>query len=203
MTTPQRCPWAGPDPIYIDYHDQEWGRPLYDSRRLYELLILEGMQAGLSWITVLKKREAFRRAFRNFDPEQVACYGEADLEALLQNPAIIRHRGKLTAAVENAQAFLRLQEARGSFAHFLWDYVDGVPIVNHPAAMEDVPASTPLSETISRDLKKWGFRFVGPTTVYAFLQAAGLVDDHMVWCPWHTENRGTDSPCDSLEAVVK
>lgn len=203
MTTPQRCPWAGPDPIYIDYHDQEWGRPLYDSRRLYELLVLEGMQAGLSWITVLKKREAFRRAFRNFDPEQVARYGEADLEALLQNPAIIRHRGKLTAAVENAQAFLRLQEARGSFAHFLWDYVDGVPIVNHPAAMEDVPASTPLSETISRDLKKWGFRFVGPTTVYAFLQAAGLVDDHMVWCPWHTENRGTDSPCDSLEAVVK
>ena len=202
MTTPQRCPWAGPDPIYIDYLDQEWGRPLYDSRRLYELLVLEGMQAGLSWITVLKKREAFRRAFRNFDPEQVARYGEADLEALLQNPAIIRHRGKLTAAVENARAFLRLQEARGSFAHFLWDYVDGVPIVNHPAAVEDVPASTPLSETISRDLKKWGFRFVGPTTVYAFLQAAGLVDDHMVWCPWHTENRGTDSPCDSLEAVV-
>ena len=118
MTTPQRCPWAGPDPIYIDYHDQEWGRPLYDSRRLYELLVLEGMQAGLSWITVLKKREAFRRAFRNFDPEQVARYGEADLEALLQNPAIIRHRGKLTAAVENARAFLRLQEARGSFAGF-------------------------------------------------------------------------------------
>lgn len=209
MTQLQRCPWAGPEEIYIEYHDREWGRPLHDDRRLFELLVLEGMQAGLSWITVLKKREAFRRAFQGFDPERVARYGEADIEALLQNPAIIRHRGKLNAAVENARAFLEIQGAYGSFDRFLWAYVDGAPIINHPAAMEEVPASTPLSEAISRDLKRWGFRFVGPTIVYSFLQAAGLVDDHMIWCPWHTENRREDPdlsradfPCDSRGTVV-
>ncbi len=194
MTQPLRCPWAGPQQIYIDYHDQEWGRPLHDDRRLFELLVLEGMQAGLSWLTVLNKREAFRRAFQDFDPERVARYGEEDLARLLQDPGIIRHWGKLSAAVENARAVLRVQERHGSLDHFLWSYVDGAPIVNHFASPAELPASTPLSAALSRDLKALGFRFVGPTTIYSFLQAAGLVDDHMVWCPWHTENRREGAP---------
>ena len=194
MPQPLRCPWAGPQQIYIDYHDQEWGRPLHDDRRLFELLVLEGMQAGLSWLTVLNKREAFRRAFQDFDPERVARYGEEDLARLLQDPGIIRHWGKLSAAVENARAVLRVQERHGSLDRFLWSYVDGAPIVNHFASPAELPASTPLSAALSRDLKALGFRFVGPTTVYSFLQAAGLVDDHMVWCPWHTENRREGAP---------
>lgn len=185
----RRCPWAGPEPIYIDYHDREWGRPLHDDRALFELLVLEGMQAGLSWITVLKKREAFRRAFDGFDPERVARYDEAKLQALLENPEIIRNRRKLRAAVQNARAFLEVQRAYGSFDRFLWAYVDNVPIVNSPAGPEDIPVSTPLSEKISRDLKKLGFAFVGPTIVYSFLQAAGLVDDHMIWCSCHVSRR--------------
>lgn len=186
----RRCQWAGTDPIYIDYHDNEWGRPVHDDNKLFEMLILEGMQAGLSWITVLKKREAFRAAFDGFDPRKVALYGEAKVEELLANAGIIRHRGKINAAIGNAKAFLEIQKEYGSFDHFLWRYVNGIPIVNTPESGVDIPASTPLSDRISKDLKARGFKFVGSTIIYAFMQAVGMVDDHMIWCPCHTRNRG-------------
>lgn len=185
----QRCEWAGPDPIYIDYHDNEWGRPVHDDNKLFEMLILEGMQAGLSWITVLKKREAFRSAFDGFNPQKVALYDEAKVEELVANAGIIRHRGKIHAAIGNAKAFLEIQKEYGSFDRFLWAYVNGTPIVNTPESMADIPASTPLSDRISKDLKTRGFKFVGSTIVYAFMQAVGMVDDHMIWCPCHTHNR--------------
>lgn len=186
----RRCQWAGDDPLYIAYHDTEWGKPLHDDDKLFELLILEGMQAGLSWITILRKREAFRAAFDGFDPQKAARWTEEKVEELMGNPAIVRNRRKILATVENARGFLKIQEEFGSFDAFLWRYVDGVPIVNHWERQEDMPASTPLSCRISQDLKRRGFRFVGPTIVYSFLQAAGLVDDHMVWCPEHTDCRG-------------
>ena len=185
----QRCEWAGPDPIYIDYHDNEWGRPVHDDNKLFEMLILEGMQAGLSWITVLKKREAFRSAFDGFDPQKVALYDEAKVEELVANAGIIRHRGKINAAIGNARAFLEIQKEYGSFDRFLWRYVNDSPIVNTPESGADIPASTPLSDRISKDLKACGFKFVGSTIVYAFMQAVGMVDDHMIWCPCHTNNR--------------
>ena len=185
----RRCEWAGPDPIYIDYHDIEWGRPLHDDNKLFEMLILEGMQAGLAWITVLKKREAFRAAFDNFDPQKVALYDDAKVEALMADAGIIRHRGKINAAIGNAKAFLEIQREHGSFDAFIWAYVGDTPIINAPHSMEELPASTPLSDQISKDLKKRGFKFVGSTIVYSFMQAVGMVDDHMVWCPWHTNNR--------------
>ena len=190
----RRCAWAGSDPLYIDYHDNEWGRPVHDDRKLFEMLILEGMQAGLSWITILKKREAFRSAFDNFDPAQVALYGQEKLEALMDNRGIVRSRRKLAAAVDNARAFLAVQRQYGSFDAFIWQYVDNTPILGSPASESDLPASTPLSEQISRDLKKLGFRFVGPTIVYAFMQAVGMVDDHVEPCFCHRNNRpaGTD-----------
>ena len=190
----RRCAWAGSDPLYIDYHDNEWGRPVHDDRKLFEMLILEGMQAGLSWITILKKREAFRSAFDNFDPAQVALYGQEKLEALMDNRGIVRSRRKLAAAVDNARAFLAVQRQYGSFDAFIWQYVDNTPILGSPASESDLPASTPLSEQISRDLKKLGFRFVGPTIVYAFMQAVGMVDDHVAGCFCHRNNRpaGTD-----------
>lgn len=187
--TPRRCAWAGDDPLYIAYHDTEWGRPEHDDGKLFEMLILEGMQAGLSWITILRKRQAFRAAFDGFDPRKVAQYDAAKIEALMQNPAIIRNRRKIEAAVGNAKAFLTVQQQYGSFDRFLWQYVEGAPIVNHWDNPRDMPAATPLSEQISRDLKKRGFRFVGPTIVYSLMQAIGMVDDHMVWCPCHTDNR--------------
>ena len=184
-----RCPWAGDLPIYIDYHDNEWGRPVHDDRKLFEMLILEGMQAGLSWITILKKREAFRAAFDDFDPQRVALYGEEKLQALMADPGIIRNRLKLRAAVANARAFLEVQRTHGSFDAFLWRYVDGTPIVNRWERMEDVPASTPLSQQISRDLKKLGFRFVGPTIIYAYMQSVGMVNDHLTGCfVWEERN---------------
>ena len=185
----RRCEWAGPDPIYIDYHDNEWGKPLHDDNKLFEMLILEGMQAGLAWITVLKKRENFRTAFDGFDPHKVALYDEVKVEELLTNKGIIRHRGKINAAIGNAKAFLEIQKEYGSFDRFLWDYVNGAPIVNTPESMADIPASTPLSDRISKDLKARGFKFVCSTIVYAFMQAVGMVDDHMIWCPCHTNNR--------------
>jgi len=185
----RRCEWAGPDPIYIDYHDNEWGKPLHDDNKLFEMLILEGIQAGLAWITVLKKRENFRTAFDGFDPHKVALYDEVKVEELLTNKGIIRHRGKINAAIGNAKAFLEIQKEYGSFDRFLWDYVNGAPIVNTPESMADIPASTPLSDRISKDLKARGFKFVGSTIVYAFMQAVGMVDDHMIWCPCHTHNR--------------
>ncbi len=189
----RRCAWAGSDPLYIDYHDNEWGRPVHDDRKLFEMLILEGMQAGLSWITILKKREAFRSAFDNFDPAQVALYGQEKLEALMDNRGIVRSRRKLAAAVDNARAFLAVQRQYGSFDAFIWQYVDNTPILGSPASESDLPASTPLSEQISRDLKKLGFRFVGPTIVYAFMQAVGMVDDHVAGCFCHRDSRRAGS----------
>lgn len=182
MSQKRRCTWAGDSPLYIAYHDKEWGRPVYDDHRLFEMLILEGMQAGLSWITVLKKREAFREAFDGFDPEKVALYGEEKIEELLADQRIIRNRLKINAAVANARAFLRVQEEYGSFQRFLWSYVGGAPVRNHWETMEEIPASTPLSDRISRDLKQRGFKFVGSTIVYAFLQATGVVNDHVAFC---------------------
>ncbi len=184
-----RCPWAGTEQIYIDYHDKEWGVPLHDDRRLFEMLILEGMQAGLSWITVLKKREDFRRAFDNFNAEKIARYTDKKIEQLMQNEKIIRNRRKITATVNNAKAFLEIQKEFGSFDKFIWSYVDGKPIVNRFETMSNVPANTPLSDKISRDLKKRGFNFVGTTIIYSFMQAVGMVDDHLTSCPCHTDNR--------------
>jgi len=184
-----RCEWAGNDPIYIDYHDNEWGRPIHDDNKLFEILILEGMQAGLAWITVLKKREAFRAAFDGFDPHKVALYNETKVAELLANQGIIRHRGKINAAIGNAKAFLEIQKEYGSFDRFIWAYVGGAPIINAPSSMAELPASTLLSDKISKDLKSRGFKFVGSTIIYSFMQAVGIVDDHMAWCPWHTHNR--------------
>lgn len=177
-----RCPWAGDLPIYIDYHDKEWGRPVHDDRKLFETLILEGMQAGLAWITVLKKREAFREAFDNFDPEIVARYDEEKCLALMENEGIIRNRLKIRAAVNNAKLFLKLQEEHGSFDKFIWSYVDHTPIVRHIQTMDGIPATTPISDRISKDLKKLGFKFVGSTIIYAFMQATGMVNDHLTDC---------------------
>lgn len=177
-----RCAWAGDLPLSIHYHDHEWGRPVFEDKKLFEMLILEGMQAGLSWNTVLKKRAAFREAFDGFDPAKVALYDEAKVRALLANEGIIRNRLKVNAAVTNARAFLDVQKKYGSFHQFIWAYVDGTPIRNHWEKMEDIPANTPLSDQISRDLKKLGFRFVGSTIIYAFMQAVGMVNDHVTSC---------------------
>lgn len=182
MCEKTRCAWAGNDPIYVDYHDNEWGRPVHCDGKLFEMLILEGMQAGLSWLTVLKKREAFREAFDGFDPGKVARYGETEIQALLANAGIIRNRLKLNAAVTNARAFLEVQEKYGSFDRFIWAYVDNTPIQNHWERMEEIPATTPISDQISRDLKKLGFKFVGSTIIYAFMQATGMVNDHVKGC---------------------
>ncbi|MFD0859019.1 DNA-3-methyladenine glycosylase I [Roseovarius aquimarinus] len=179
-----RCGWAGPEEIYIDYHDTEWGVPEWDSRALWEKLILDGFQAGLSWITILKKRENFRAAFAGFDPDVIAAWGAPEVERLLADPGIIRHRGKIEATITNAQAWRRIEDA-GGFDVFLWDYVGGSPIQNRFASMADVPAHTPLSNRISKDLKRHGFKFCGPTIVYAFMQACGLVNDHLTACHRH------------------
>lgn len=188
----QRCPWAGEDPDYIRYHDQEWGVPLRDDHALFEFLILEGAQAGLSWITILKKRPAYRRAFDDFDPERVARYSERRVARLLENPGIVRNRLKINAAVTNARAFLDVQREWGTFSEYLWDRVDGQPIQNRWRRQADVPASTPLSEAMSKDLKQRGFKFVGATICYAYLQAVGLVNDHLASCFRHAELRGAD-----------
>jgi DNA-3-methyladenine glycosylase I len=177
------CPWAGTDPLYRTYHDLEWGRPLHDDRRLFELLVLEGMQAGLSWLTILRKRDNFRVAFDDFDPARVALYGEGRVASLLQDPGIIRNRRKIQAAIENARAFLLIQAEFGSFDRYLWQWVAGQPRINHWRALSEIPPRTDLSDRLSADLKKRGFRFVGSTICYAYLQAAGLVWDHLADCP--------------------
>ncbi|WP_270504900.1 DNA-3-methyladenine glycosylase I [Eubacterium limosum] len=182
MCEKSRCQWAGDLPVYIDYHDNEWGRPVHDDNRLFEMLVLEGMQAGLTWITVLKKREAFRQAFDEFDPVKVARYGDKKIQELLENKGIIRNRLKVNAAVTNAKVFLEVQKNYGSFDQFIWAYVDHIPIKNHWEKMEEIPAATPLSNRISKDLKKMGFKFVGPTIIYAFMQATGMVNDHVTDC---------------------
>lgn len=177
-----RCSWAGNTAVYIDYHDNEWGRPVYDDDRLFEMLMLECMQAGLSWITVLKKRESFRAAFDGFDPRLVARYDEAKFQELMANETIIRNRLKINAAIANAQAFLEVKEQYGSFSSMIWAYVDHTPIIGHWEKVEDSPATTPLSDRISKDLKKMGFKFVGSTTIYSFMQAIGMVNDHITDC---------------------
>lgn len=182
METKTRCSWAGDIPIYVDYHDNEWGRPVHDDKKLFEMLILECMQAGLSWITILKKREAYRAAFDGFDPEKMARYGDAKIQQLMENAGIVRNRLKILAAINNAQIFLDVTKKYGSFDSMLWNYVEHTPIVGHRKSMEDIPANTPLSDTISRDLKKMGFKFVGSTIVYAFMQAVGMVNDHITTC---------------------
>lgn len=182
-----RCAWAGEDPLYRAYHDEEWGVPLRDDTRLFELLVLEGAQAGLSWYTVLKKRPAYRAAFAGFDPRRVAAFGAAEIDAMLGNAGLIRHRGKLEAAVGNARAVLELQAAHGSFSDWLWGFVDGRPLQNAWRSLAEVPAQTPASQALSRELVRRGCRFVGPTIAYAFMQAAGLVNDHTVDCFRHAE----------------
>jgi DNA-3-methyladenine glycosylase I len=178
----QRCGWCGDDPVDVAYHDDEWGVPLRDDRRLFEFLILEGAQAGLSWSTILRKRDGYRQAFDDFDPEVVARYDERKSSELLSNPCIVRNRLKIASAISNAQAFLRVQEQHGTFSDFIWSYVDGKPVQNSWPSLSEVPASTPLAATLSKDLKKLGFRFVGPTIIYAFMQATGMVNDHVVDC---------------------
>ena len=180
----QRCDWAEDDPIYQAYHDTEWGVPEYDSRALWEKLILDGFQAGLSWITILKKRDNFRAAFAGFDPHQIAGWGEADVTRLLGDPGIIRHRGKIEAAITNARAWQEL-EAREGFDSFMWRYVDGVPLQPGFATQAEVPPKTALSEQVSKDLKKAGFKFCGPTITYAWMEACGLVNDHILTCHRH------------------
>jgi len=182
--TDERCTWPGTDPQYVAYHDEEWGVPEWDSRALFEKLILDGFQAGLAWITILRKRENFREAFAGFDPDVIAQWGDPEVEQLLQNSGIIRHRGKIEATITNARAWQRIEAEQG-FSDFLWSYVGGSPIQNRWTAMNQVPASTPTSERLSKDLKKAGFKFCGPTIVYAFMQAVGMVNDHMVTCPCH------------------
>lgn len=177
-----RCAWAGTDPLYVAYHDKEWGRPVRDDRVLFEFLTLEGAQAGLAWITVLRKREGYRTAFAGFDPRKVARFTAAKQRALMKDPGIVRNRLKIASTVSNARAFLAVQKEFGSFSTYLWGFVGNQPIVNRPCSIKGVPASTGLSDRISKDLKQRGFRFVGTTIVYAYLQAAGVVDDHVAGC---------------------
>ncbi|HSL16382.1 MAG TPA: DNA-3-methyladenine glycosylase I [Methylomirabilota bacterium] len=187
MSGPVRCGWCGDDPLYVAYHDREWGVPVHDDRTLFEFLVLEGAQAGLSWSTILKKREGYRRLYDGFDPERVARYDDAKVAELLSDPAIVRNRAKVAASISNARAFLRVQAEHGSFADYIWRFVDGVPIQNAWTTLAELPAVTPLAETISKDLKKRGFKFVGPTIVYAHMQATGMVNDHLVRCFRHPE----------------
>ncbi|HWM93753.1 MAG TPA: DNA-3-methyladenine glycosylase I [Thermoanaerobaculia bacterium] len=182
MPKPTRCLWAGDDPLYVAYHDEEWGVPVHDDRKLFEMLILEGAQAGLSWITILRRREGYRRAFDGFDPEKIARYGERETAALLQDEGIIRNRAKIDAAVRNARAFLQVREETGSFDRFLWDLVGGAPKLNRWKEQRDVPPETPESKAMSKELRRRGFNFVGPTICYAFMQAVGMVNDHLTGC---------------------
>jgi DNA-3-methyladenine glycosylase I len=185
MVEPIRCAWAQKNALLQTYHDREWGVPLYDSRRLFELLLLEGAQAGLAWDTILAKRAGYRRAFDRFDPQKMSRYGAAKVKALMTDPGIVRNRLKIEAAVASACAYLELQAAGTSLARLVWAFVDGRPVQNAWQRREQVPATTPISDAISKELKRRGFRFVGSTTVYAFMQAAGLVNDHLVTCPRH------------------
>ncbi len=182
-----RCPWPKQDPLYLAYHDEEWGVPERDDRALYEKLVLDGFQAGLSWITILRKRENFRRAFDGFEPEIIARYGKRKVTALMQDAGIVRNRAKIEGAVLSARAWLDVMEKGPGFAQLLWDFVDGVPKVNHFRAMGQVPAETQLSRAISKELSARGFKFCGPTIVYAFMQAVGMVNDHLVKCHRHAQ----------------
>jgi DNA-3-methyladenine glycosylase I len=182
-----RCPWPGTDPLMFDYHDREWGLPARDDARLFEMLLLEGAQAGLSWITILRKRENYRRAFDGFDAERIAEYDDAKVAALLADPGIVRNRLKVAAFVKNAQAFLKVRDEHGSFADYIWQFTGGQSIVNRFTSMAEIPAASPEAEAMSKDLKRRGFTFVGPTICYAFMQACGMVNDHLVTCHRHSE----------------
>lgn len=177
-----RCPWCGQDPLYIHYHDTEWGVPVYDDKALFAKLILDGAQAGLSWITILRKRDHYYTAFDGLDPEKIAGYDEAKVAELMQNSGIVRNKLKINSAIKNARGYLRISKEEGSFSRFLWNFVDNKPIQNAWTTMSEVPAETEMSRTISRSLKKFGFSFVGPTIVYAWMQAVGMVNDHLVDC---------------------
>ena len=183
----ERCAWCDADPLYLAYHDHEWGVPLHDDRRLFEMLVLEGAQAGLSWLTILRKREGYRRAFDGFDPERIARYDDRDIARLLADPGIVRNRLKIAATVRNAQGFLAIQERHGGFGDFLWRHVGSAPRQNTWRSLTEVPARTPEAEAMSRDLKRLGFGFVGPTICYAFMQATGMVNDHTTDCFRHRE----------------
>ncbi len=182
---PTRCAWCGDDPLYIAYHDEEWGVPLHDDRRLFEMLTLEGAQAGLSWITVLRKRESYRKAFDNFNVRRVAAYTDDKVAELLDNPGIIRNRAKIRSTINNAQRYLDVQKEFGSFDAFLWNYVDGKPMQNSYSGRGSLPATSEISDQLSKDLKKRGFGFVGSTIMYAYMQACGMVNDHLTECDWH------------------
>jgi DNA-3-methyladenine glycosylase I len=181
-TMKTRCAWAGDDPLYVTYHDEQWGVPLHDDQELFEMLVLEGAQAGLSWSTVLNKRENYRRAFDGFEIARVAAYGEEDVQRLLADPGIVRNRLKIRSAIRNAQAVLEIQQAFGSLDAFLWQFVNGVPIQNAWQELKDIPAQTPLAEAMSKELKQRGLNFVGPTICYALMQSIGMVNDHLVDC---------------------
>ena len=183
----KRCAWPGQDPLYVDYHDTEWGVPEYDDRALYEKLILDGFQAGLSWITILRKRDNFRRAFDNFDPAKIARYNKRKTDALMQDAGIVRNQAKIDGAVLSARAWLDVMEKGPGFSKLLWEFVDGKPKINHFRARSQVPAETPISRAMSKELLGRGFKFCGPTIVYAFMQAVGMVNDHMVTCHRHPE----------------
>ena len=182
-----RCDWCGNDPLYIDYHDKEWGVPVYDDKTLFEFLILETFQAGLSWITVLRKRENFRKAFDQFDYNKIAQYDEVKFDELIQNAGIIRNKLKVKAAITNAQAFIEIQKEFGTFSNYIWGFVDGATIKNSFKTLSELPANTPISDAISIDLKKRGFKFVGTTVVYAHMQATGMVNDHLISCHRYDE----------------
>ena len=187
MPATERCDWAGSDPLYVAYHDSEWGVPSHDDARLFEMLLLEGAQAGLAWITILRKREGYRSAFAGFDPRTIADFGDDERSRLLADAAIVRNRLKIDAAIGNARAFLEVVASSGSFERYLWGFVDGRPVQNHWRSHAEVPATTALSDALSRDLKKRGFRFVGSTICYAYLQSVGLVNDHLTRCFRHQE----------------
>ncbi len=186
----ERCPWSEGFELYREYHDTEWGVPLHDDRALFELLILEGAQAGLSWSTILKKRAHYRVVFDGFDPERIARYDDAKVASLLADPGIVRNRAKVAATLQNARAYLAMQNAGQSFSDFIWSFVDGQPVLNHWTALSEVPAKTPASDAMSKALARAGFKFVGSTICYAFMQAAGLVNDHLLDCPRHRAVQG-------------
>lgn len=181
----KRCKWVTKEPLYIEYHDKEWGVPVYDDRKLFEMICLEGAQAGLSWWTILQKRENYREAFDNFEAEKIVNYTEEKLQSLKENPGIVRNKLKIQSVVTNAQAFLRIQKEYGSFANYIWSFVDNKPIINHWETHEEVPVTTSISDTMSKKLKKDGFKFVGSTICYSFMQAVGMINDHTVDCFCH------------------
>jgi len=189
MPEKKRCPWSLADPLYVDYHDLEWGVPVLEDQKQFEFLVLESAQAGLSWLTILKRREGYRRLYANFDPQQVASFDEERIAGMLQDTGIIRNRKKIESSINNAQRFLEIQSQYGSFCNYIWGFVDGRQIVNHFRQLSDLPATSPQSDALAKDMKQKGFRFLGSTILYAHLQTTGLVNDHLVSCFRHEECR--------------